>query len=263
MEVLVVGVDEPRLVTEDEIVRFIPTCQTANGAVNRNIGMREAKGEVFLFLDHDCLPSPDWVARHVDQQARGKQIVGGAITFGRRDYFQLSDNVSAFHDLLPFTSNGPRPYLATANLSVHRSVVEAAGEMETHLKRAHDLEWTARFRELGFVLYFEPRALVFHDPPRCSLSSVWRHWADDAHDTLSVRLRYSHLLRTPQLAGYRWSFLWGALIIATWATARTFRHPKTWLNYWHTLPLVYLTKLAWCWGALKYFPEGWEDGRPS
>ncbi|MFQ5855670.1 MAG: glycosyltransferase family 2 protein [Anaerolineae bacterium] len=254
VEVLVVGVDEPGLVTEDETVRFIPTSRSANGAVNRNIGMREAQGEIFLFLDHDCLPAPDWIERHLHQHEQGEQVVGGSVTFGSRNYLQLADNVSAFHDLLPFTSEGPRPYLATANLSVGRVVVERAGEMEAHLKRAHDLEWTVRFRALGYTLYFEPRAVVFHDPPRCTLSAVWRHWTDDAHDTLSVRLHYSQLLRTPRLAGYRSLFLWGAPVVAAWATARTFGHPRTLGQYWHTLPLVYLTKLAWCWGAFKNFP---------
>ena len=258
VEVLVVGVDEAGLVTEDEMVRFIPTSQSTNGAVNRNIGMGEAQGEIFLFLDHDCLPALDWIERHLHQHRQGNQVVGGAVTFGSRNYFQLADNVSAFHDLLSFTSERLRPYLATANLSVHRAVVEKAGKMEAHLKRAHDLEWTVRFRALGYTLYFEPRAVVFHDPPRCTFSTVWRHWMDDAHDTLSVRLRYPRLLRTPRLARYRWPFLWGAPLVAAWATARIFRHPRIASQYGHTLPLVYLTKLAWCWGAFKNFPANRE-----
>jgi GT2 family glycosyltransferase len=170
----------------------------------------------------------------------------------------LADNVSAFHDLLPFTQEGPRPYLATANLSVHRPVVEKAGGMYVCLDYAHDLEWTVRFRALGYKLYFEPRAIVFHDPPRRTLSAVWQHWSDAPY-TLGVRLRYSHLLQTPYLARYRWVFLWGAPLVAAWATARTLRHPQTLLRYWHTLPLVYLTKLAWCWNAFKYFPVRWRE----
>jgi len=254
-EILVVGVDESRLVTEDALVRFIPTGPSANGAVNRNIGLREARGEILLFLDHDCLPGPDWIKWHLERQRQGERVVGGSVTFGSADYLQWADNVSAFHDLLPFTLPGARTYLATANLSVHRTVVERAGEMEPRLVRAHDLEWTVRFRALGYRLYFEPRAMVFHDPPRHTWAAVWRHWFTDAHDTLSVRLRYQDLLRTPRLAQHRWIFLWGAPLIAAWATVRTFGHMRIIKSHGLTLPLVYFTKLAWCWGAYQNFPK--------
>lgn len=258
-EILVVGWDDPGLVIEDELVRFFPTTRHTNAAINRNVGIANAKGEILLFLDADCIPMSDWIEHHLHQQEQGNKVVGGAITFGTRNYFQLADNVSSFHEWLPFTREGARPYLATANLSVHRTVIEKAGLMKTHLNYAHDLEWTVRFRSLGYTLYFEPRAIVFHDPPRYNLSAVWKHWTSNAPDTLRVKLFYSYLLNTPALAQYRSLLLWGALLIAAWATIRTFGHPRTLLQYWYTLPLVYLTKIAWCLGAYRKFPYGWED----
>jgi hypothetical protein len=56
------------------------------------------------------------------------------------------------------------------------------------------------------------------------------------------------------MAKYRSVFLWGAPLVAAWATARNFGHPEMLRRYWHTLPMVYLTKLAWCWGAFRDFP---------
>lgn len=253
-EVLVVGVDEPGLVIEDELVRFIPTAPLACASDKRNLGMLEAQGNIFVFLDDDCLPAPDWLQRHLNRHRQGEKIVGGAVTFGSRHYLQLADNVSAFHDLLPFMPEGPRPYLATANLSVSRDAVDRAGKMEKGKNRAEDLEWTQRFRSLGYRLYFEPRALVFHDPARHTAPTIWRHWTDDAPDTLRVRLCYADLLQTPRLACRRWIYLWGAPLVAAWATARTFWPPEILRRYWHTLPVVYLTKLAWCWGAYRNFP---------
>jgi GT2 family glycosyltransferase len=181
-------------------------------------------------------------------------VVGGAVTFAARPYLQLGDNLSAYHDLLPFMPAGPRPYLSAANLSIRRTVVEHAGVMGEHFRRAEDLDWSARLRALGYQLYFEPHALVWHTPLRRTIHAVWRHWTDDAHDTLQVRLHHTHLLQTPALARHRHIFLWGAPLVALWATARTFAHPRIVAQYWHTLPLVYLTKLAWCWGAFRHFP---------
>lgn len=254
-EVLIIGIDEPGLVKENKTVRFIETPPGTYASNNRNRGMEEAQGDIFLFIDHDCIPAPDLLERHWRRHQQGEAVVGGAIKFGTQNYYQLADNVSAFHDLLDFMPEGPVPYLATSNLSVDRSVVTKAGKMPAQRNRAEDLEWTVQFREIGYRLYFDPQAVVFHDPPRKDIKTVWQHWVVDAHDTLKVRLKYAHLLDTPTLAKYRWIYLLGSPGVAAWATVRTFAHPRAFSQYWHTLPLVYLTKLAWCWGAFKNFPN--------
>jgi glycosyltransferase involved in cell wall biosynthesis len=253
MEVLVVGVDDAGLVNADELVSFIPADRGTNAAHKRNVALRIAQGDPLLFLDADCIAAPDWAERHLVRHQSGEQVVGGAVTFARRPYLTLADNLSAFHDLLPFTAAGPRPYLATANLSVRRAAVERVGLMDESLDRAHDLAWTVRLRSLGYTLMFEPRAVVTHEPPRHAWRAVMAHWTGDARDTLRVRLRYRHLLNTPRLSAYRSAFLWGAPAIAAWATVRTFSHRGTW-SYLHTLPIVYLTKLAWCWAAFRDYP---------
>ena len=262
LEILVVGADDPGLIPDNPRVRHLATATDAHASDKRNLGMREAQGDIFCFLDDDCLPAPDWLEYHLKRHQAGEKIVGGAVTFGTGNYLQLADNVSAFHDLLPFTAEGARSYLSTSNLSVDRGVVDSAGYLEPGRSRAEDLEWTVRFRKLGYRLYFEPLAVIFHDPPRNTWPTVWRHWTDDAPHTLKVRLRYRQLLQTPHLAKYRSVFLWGAPLVAAWATARTFSHPTALRRYGYTLPLVYVTKLAWCWGAFKRFPVD-QDGEWS
>jgi glycosyltransferase involved in cell wall biosynthesis len=258
-EILVVGTDSQGLVTRAKDVQFIPTGNGAYASDKRNIGMQAANGEIFLFIDDDCLPLPGLLKNHLEQHQSGNQVVGGAVTFERKHYLQLVDNVSAFHDLLPHTPAGPRPYLCTSNLSVHRPVVDRCGKMIAHHNRAEDLEWTVRMRSMGYSLIFEPRAVVVHVPDRYTFARVWRHWTGDAPETLAVRLKYADLLKTPYLARFRSIYLWGALAIAGWATWRIFSDKKILTQFVHTLPVVYLTKLAWCWGAFTRFPHPLEN----
>ncbi|MEZ4866401.1 MAG: glycosyltransferase [Caldilineaceae bacterium] len=249
-EVLVVGQGQPRCATTDVRVHFIATPPYFAGA-KRNLGISRAQAALLLFLDDDCLPLPGLLAAHWRCHRQGQQVVGGAVTFGTDNYWQLADNVSAFHDLLPTTAAGYRPYLAAANLSVQRAAVVKAGLMRDTMKRAEDLEWTVRLRKIGYRLYFVSDACVYHDPDRLTFAKVWQHWTDDAPETLRVRLCYADQLATPKLARYRTLFLWGAPVIALWATWRTLCHRPTLWRYWYTAPLVYLTKIAWCWGAFR------------
>lgn len=255
-EVLVVGSDSPALVQCDQVISFIPTGEEYSCASDkRNLGMHLAKGEIYLFLDDDCIPHEDWLQRHKQRHAQGELVVGGAVELAKRNIWQIADNLSAFHELLPYTRAGYRRYLCTSNLSIRRSVVEKVGQMEAHQNRADDLEWTARMRRNGISLYFEPQAVVLHDPQRCTAESVWRHWQVDAPNTLRVRLSYADELGTPRLARQRLMYLWGAPAVAAWATLRAFRHFRSIWDYGYTLPLIYLTKLVWCWSAYRNFPS--------
>ena len=240
--------------TSDPTVRLLPVASNMKAPARRNAGMNVAQGDIFLFLDDDCIPTSGLIQRHLHGHQQGKSVLGGSVIFPKRPYLQLADNVSAFHDLLPFTQAGIRPYLVTANMSVQRHVVEDVGPMCPDLARADDLEWTARFRAHGYCLHFDPQAAVWHLPPRHTWQALWQHWVGDAPDTIRVRLACATMLKTPSLASHRPIFLWGMPLIALWATARTFNHWQTWQQYWHTLPVVYLTKMAWCLSAYKHFP---------
>lgn len=254
-EILVIGSDRPGLARCGQGVQFIQTGEENRFASDkRNLGIQLAKGQVLLFLDDDCIPYPDWLEKHLARQAQGWRVVGGSVELARRSYLQLADNLSAFHFMTSDLPAGERAYLCTANLSVDRSVVERTGLMETHRNRAEDLEWTARFHRLGFRLYFEPQALALHDPKRHHLVELWEHWVADAPATLRVRLQYAAELGTPRLARHRGLYLWGAPFIAAWATWRIFARRAILQAYWHTIPVVYWTKLVWCWGA---FRDGW------
>jgi GT2 family glycosyltransferase len=251
-EVIVIGSDRSGQLAKHEWVRYIPTDSPYTYASDkRNVGIRAAQGEILLFLDDDCIPRPEWIKRHLTWQARGIRVMGGSVEFPINNYFQLADNLSAFHFMTPHTAAGKRAYLCTANLSVHRSVIDRIGMMEAHQNRAEDLEWTLRMRAQGFQLYFDPGNIVLHDPERRSLSAIWQHWIIDAPATLRVRLQYANLLNTPRLARYRAAYLFSAPLIAAWAAGRVFTHWEHIKAYWHTLPLVYLTKLAWCWSAYR------------
>lgn len=102
----------------------------------RNIGIEHAKGDVLIFLDDDCLPSPNFIAAHWRQQVKEEMVIGlGSRVRIRRltadgaplEQIEIveGDNRQAWFDA--GIRNHPAPWMLTysCNFSVPRGHPEA------------------------------------------------------------------------------------------------------------------------------------------
>lgn len=258
LETIVIGLDEPGLVLRDENVRFISTRQPVCAAAARNIGIEEAKGRFLVFIDADCVAAPDWLDKLMARHQRGEDVVGGSVWFAADNYWTLCDNISMFHEFLPSRKPGPRPYLPTLNLSVRREVAQEVGKFDESFPGAsgEDIDWTIRIRQLGHELYFEPAAVVYHLPERQTFRSILAHWWRSGQSMVRVRLRYADVLHTPSLVKSPVWLLGLSPLVSAYVTQRTFLRNPSLLRYLHTLPVVFLTKMAWCLGAARQLWAG-------
>lgn len=256
-EVIVVGRDEAGVLDSYPAVRFIDTEQPACAARARNLGIRAATGDILLFLDADCIPRPDWLRRHAERHAAGEMAVGGGVELAGRNYWAQSDNVSMFHEFVPDLPPSERLLLPTLNLSVRREVVAAAGLMDESFPgaAAEDADWTIRIGRAGYRLTFDPYAVVAHAPARTTWRDVVRHWRNLGHNAVRVRLRYPDAFGTPSGAGRAWWWRVLSPVIAARVTAGVYaKRPLR--AYWSSLPVVYATKVIYCWGAARAIDSG-------
>lgn len=255
VEVIVVGCDRHRLVHEDELVRFLDTGRPVSPAVARNLGLAQAAGEVVVFTDADCVPAEDWLSNLMAAYGTtpGRTVVGGAVGFDDANYWTLSDNISTFYQFLPSRAPGRRLHLPSLNFSAYRSVLEAVGGFDERYPQpaGEDTDLSLRLRQAGHELYFEPRAVVYHRPPRQSLAALLRHARDFGRFTPRMRPEYGDLLGWP--APLRQPALILALspLLAAGVTLRIFIADVALRRYWYTAPAIFLAKLAWCVGAAQ------------
>ncbi len=250
--VIVVGRDDEGLLPDEPGLTFIDTGEPIMAAAARNRGIEATEAEILIFLDSDCIPEPNWLSEHLAAQEAGYRVVSGGIVPEGANYWQLVYNLTLFHEVLSVESPGSRDFLATLNLSVHRSVVETVGALDESIDRVEDVDWTTRMRKAGITPYFWPKAAVRHEHNRRSMSSVWHDCALSGYHMRRLRLSHAGWLRAPGVLRYRKLILLLSPLIASWATIRIiYRRPVILVRFPHTIPAIFLTKIAWCWGASR------------
>ncbi|MFQ5508898.1 MAG: glycosyltransferase family 2 protein [Leptospirillia bacterium] len=250
-EVIVVGRDRYHRIPDDPRVTFIESDRDLNPAEARNVAIRAARGELFAFLDADCVPEPHWMRELLSSHAQGHPLVAGSLTFDRGDFWSLADNISAHHGALPSNPEGimTRHHPPVANLLMEKKVLDEVGVFDERYFRGQDFELMMRIAEAGYTFYFNPRAAAAHRHSRSDAQSFIGHAIAWAPYSVMIRRQYADVLKSPWYMRNPWALRVLSPFIAAGVSARIWwRHPELFQDV-HTAPAVFLAKLVWCWAA--------------
>jgi len=129
----------------------------------RNKGILKAKGEVFAFIDSDCLPQPHWLQEGVRAlEENAADLAGGKVTFtfsSEKSPAELYDSIT---NMQIKENIETRKVSKTANLFSYRHVFDEIGLFPAHLKSGGDVMWTKKATDAGFKMVYAPAAEVFH-----------------------------------------------------------------------------------------------------
>jgi len=181
-EVLIVdNGDNPDI---DKIVSVYPFArllkeESPGSYAARNVGIRQAQGDILAFTDADCRPHESWLLEGVKAftQDRRVGLVGGRVRVILEDASdddlnaaQLYDKYMAF-DQAKYVNK--YHFAATANMFTTRHVVEQVGVFDQRLFSGGDLEFGVRVARHGYCLKYVEYAVVDH-PARDSFGKLLR-----------------------------------------------------------------------------------------
>jgi glycosyltransferase involved in cell wall biosynthesis len=142
-------------------------------AEGRNRGVREARGEVIVFIDSDLVVTPTFLTSHARQLERDWLRHGDrrCFTYGAViNTANFDDPTSEPHKLRDLSW----AYFATGNVAIDRQLLEQAGLFDTafRLYGWEDLELGERLRQLGTRLVRCPEAVGYHWHPALDLGQI-------------------------------------------------------------------------------------------
>jgi GT2 family glycosyltransferase len=148
-------------------------------ARQRNVGWRDARGELVAFTDDDCRPEPDWLESVVAAAGdRPGEVIQGAT---RPD--PLEWDVFAAPHVHSLQVDPPGRYAQTCNILYPRALLERLGGFDERAVVGEDIDLSLRAREGGAELVGLAGAVVnhaieAHTLPRFVARNLrWRHLA--------------------------------------------------------------------------------------
>ena len=129
----------------------------------RNLGAREASGEILSFIDADCVvPLQYFHALNVVFENRRIDATGRTVSFPTNGSW-----VERVWGDLNRRSSGPQDYINSGNFAVRRSAFEAVGGFSEDLVTDEDTELGLRLRASGFSIVEVRELDVLHlDNPK-------------------------------------------------------------------------------------------------
>jgi GT2 family glycosyltransferase len=136
----------------------------------RNRGAKHARGDFFIFLDTDMIPSPSLLECYLklNSQFPNAIIIGRQIPWSEA-YSQRTIQIyysSLAYDLGTTFGRAQFYALASGNFGIDRESFEQLSGFDENLRMSEDVDLGYRASQRGIEILFEPAAIAYHNHPK-------------------------------------------------------------------------------------------------
>jgi glycosyltransferase involved in cell wall biosynthesis len=251
-EIIVIGLDKYGLLKKfTGRITSIDTSIPVKPGTARNLGVARSNGKYLVFIDSDALAEPNFLQGHINtHNFFENSIIGGGVTFPRKPYLTLCDNIATFHEYMPHLPAGKKRMVPTVNMSVSRIIFNTINGFNDD-PAGEDIDFSMQAKNKGFKIFFNPDIKVVHFPQRKKLINLIQHsYRLGLYTKIFKKLINKH----PILNLFNSSHLliiFATPIISLLISLKILFIEHLPIKYWHTLPMIYFLKCVWCFGASK------------
>lgn len=162
-EILVIDASHPDVLKdireaypEVEWHQFVPKIPNKSSIPEqRNYGIRQASGDIVVFIDANCVPVDGWLTKLTTPILSGEENItsGSIVSLNLSNRVVLVDSLSHIY----LSSSG------TGNLAFRKSVWERVGGFDENFLFGSDVDFTWRCVDAGYKIRSIPEAGVSHD----------------------------------------------------------------------------------------------------
>ncbi len=151
-------------------------------AAARNTGAANARGEIILFIDADCVADPDWLKEMLSPFEDPEVVaVKGAYRTRQRGLVARYVQIEFEHRYRRLRSSRRVDFLASYSVGFRRLYFLDIGGFRADLIMNEDVELAYRISHSGGKMVFNRRAVVYHEHPETVRSyfliKFWRgYW---------------------------------------------------------------------------------------
>jgi len=128
----------------------------------RNLGVKNASGDIVFFIDSDCYAEPDWIEKALPHFHSNPEIVG---VTGQTRLWNTESGVARFLAHVGGRINMPAEekivkIAPTMNLALKREVIDEVGAFDDDLIRCEDTDLTYKISRSHRIVY-DPNVVVW------------------------------------------------------------------------------------------------------
>ncbi|MCL4437210.1 MAG: glycosyltransferase [Thaumarchaeota archaeon] len=179
------------LVRTKQNVRLIIDERKGRGLA-RNVAIRNAKSDIVVFIDADCVAARDWLRTHIEVLNDKKMAaLGGAVLFPPQSSWLIRTQHHLYFGGLERKKNAVTWDLATCNISFLRQPLEKIGFFDDTVHQGEDTLLCWKLVENGYEVGFHPGPKVMHLYKDMTLSDFLRLKRRDGSTDYNLQLLFS------------------------------------------------------------------------
>jgi len=169
-------------------IKYIHLAKKTDPGTARNIGLKESKGNIILFIDSDCVAAKDWIEKIVRMhETTDYAAIGGAVINGNdpRSKVAWAGYMAEFREFVPQQPERDVTHIPTCNISYKRKYLEELGGFNPNYYPQEDLDFNYRLCKTGAKILFNPQIQVAHNH-RTEFKSFFKHQKNVGRITSSM-----------------------------------------------------------------------------